>query len=311
MNWNDTVAASPYCSLFQTSHWADRLEHIWDCERIELPLSTIQLLLFSVNPKTYRLSRKRWLLESVLRERWYQWFGLPISTTDEPNYVELFSSLDQIGRGVARIMPSPMPIEAEPYVPSNWTKERYSTLIVDLRKSEKELWDGLKKTGRKAVRYAQEKDVAVHRVQTLEQMLRYCDTVRAWGQERYGKRVRREDFMSAWSLFHEVDGCVFETFIASLQGEPVASLSVWGFNGYVSELGSFQSDRNVNEHLFGADAIKWEVIRWSASRGFNEFDLTGMRDNANVKELAIRQFKEKWGGREVPYLMVYRRHTET
>ena len=116
------------------------------------------------------------------------------------------------------------------------------------------------------------------------------------------------DWLCTWDTFHEVDKCLFETFVATVDDEMVASLGVWGYNGYISELGSFQSNKNVNEHLFGTDAVKWEVIRWGSQQGFREFDLTGTVENATPKELAIRQFKEKWGGDVRPYLVVWRKN---
>ena len=108
------------------------------------------------------------------------------------------------------------------------------------------------------------------------------------------------DFETMWRHFRP--NAVFETFVAEKSNVPIAGLSVWGYNGIIAELGSFQSEKGFVEKLYGSDLIKWEVLRWGSEQGYRAFDLAGISPKPqDAKERGIRQFKEKWGGQLKAY----------
>jgi lipid II:glycine glycyltransferase (peptidoglycan interpeptide bridge formation enzyme) len=175
-----------------------------------------------------------------------------------------------------------------------------------LDQDEEALWRGLKNSARKAVRKAADDGVTVSRVGSLEELRDYyrfaAKCARRIGKQLFGFR----DFETMWRHFRS--NAVYETFVAEWKGQPVAGLSVWGFGSSVTELGAFTSEIAATEHLYGGDLIKWEVITWARSRGLKSFDLAGFNPAASdPKEVAIRQFKEKWGGRRLDYLLVSHR----
>lgn len=174
-----------------------------------------------------------------------------------------------------------------------WTTR--ATLLVDLRPDCDVLWQGLKRSARKAVKSAQRNGIEVRRLETIDELQRFhrfaVDCRSGLGLRTYSF----ENIAAAWRNLRPAGG--IEVFSASLGGELIAGLGIWSFNGILNEFMSVQSKRCNSEKLCGGDAIKWEVIKWGHDSGARTYDLQGVAvDPASPKEAGIRRFKEKWGG---------------
>lgn len=213
--------------------------------------------------------------------------------------IDRFCRMNQI----PAVAPSEIPISPGVSIPADWERGHWATFLVDLQQSEDALWRKLKKTARKAIRDAQKNGIVVRQISSLEDLRAYHDFARKCAL-RYRKRLHDfVDFETMWRHFRS--NAIFETFVAEKDGVRLAGLSVWGYHGIISELGSFQSEQSFNEKLYGSDLIKWEVLRWGSRQGYRVFDLAGVNpEPQSPKERGIRQFKEKWGGRYQPYWIV-------
>ena len=318
--WNTWISKAGWGTIFQTTFWADRLTELRDCAPYFITVSEderrpiLKLLGFDVRSDKIRqenehlFSRLKSSAPSIRRPRRFQWFGEPAlinSDAGDEAYRFVFAALEDFCRtkGINAVGPSEIPAFANASLPDRWQKTEWATLIVDLHQSEQALWNNLKKSARKAIRDAQQNGLTVRRINSLEDLRVYydfaCECARRYGKKMYGFL----DFETMWRHFRTK--AVFETFVAEKSNVPIAGLSVWGYNGIIAELGSFQSERGFAEKLYGSDLIKWEVLRWGSEQGYRAFDLAGISpEPQDAKERGIRQFKEKWGGQLKTYYAV-------
>ncbi len=145
--------------------------------------------------------------------------------------------------------------------------------------------------------------ISVRKIETLDELRAYYDFVEECSK-RYGKKVYGfDDFGTMWKYLRGAG--TFETFVAEHDGKMIAGLSVWGSNGKLCEIGSFQSQDAYERKLFGPDLLKWTIMQWACEQDHVSFDLGGVNpEPVDEKELNIRRFKEKWGGEYSEYLIV-------
>jgi len=146
--------------------------------------------------------------------------------------------------------------------------------------------------------------ITVERISTPADLRSYYSFAKCCSR-RYGTNdLLFEAFEIPWRCLRPTG--IFETFLACYQNAPIAGLSVWGYGDQVMEIGSYQSQEGYQRKLQGPDLIKWEIIKWAKEQGVLEYDLAGVNPIAVThKDRGIRQFKEKWGGRAMTYLMVH------
>jgi len=325
--WNSWVSKAEAGTLFQTTFWSDRLCELWDCRpfffvvrRCGFDLPALVLLGFDIHsdlivsdstPVSLRLTESIRKLLGIRRR--FQWFGQPAlihQDAGDDGYRLLLTEIEELCKStrIPAIAPSELPDSAKASIPVHWESKQWATFVVDLQQDEESLWRNLKKTARKAIRDARESGIVVRQINSLEELRDYYQFV-CQRNPRYGKRTYGfTDLETMWRHFRP--NAVFETFVAEKGGEPLAGLSVWGYNRLISELGSFQSEKSFLEKLYGSDLIKWEVLRWGSRKGCRAFDLAGVSPEPRTpKEQGIRQFKEKWGGGYRPYWIVSWRNT--
>ena len=188
-------------------------------------------------------------------------------------------------------------------LPDNWSYRKWATLTVDCTQDDETLLASFKPAARKSIRKAINDGITVRRIENIDQMREYYGFARQCSK-RYGKKLSGvADFEN---LFNEIrEKAIFQTFVAEKDEEPISGLSVWGNGRCIQELGSFNSEKAYREKLYGADLLKWEIIRWARENGIRSFDLAGINPQpADTKEQNIRRFKEKWGGSYSEYLLV-------
>lgn len=178
----------------------------------------------------------------------------------------------------------------------SFAKIEWATFVVRLGGAIKDIEQRFKNSARKALRKAAEQGLCVERIYDLNGLRRYHAFLVQTTREA-GMWVPPFTEMEAmWKGLRKPPG-VLEIFAAKEGPEIVGGISVWGYNGIVSEFGSIRSRYGAEKNLYIGDILKWEVIKWANSQGFRYYDLEGVSpDPENQKESSIRQFKEKWGG---------------
>ena len=144
--------------------------------------------------------------------------------------------------------------------------------------------------------------VTIHKDSTDERLPEYqaiLEEDRRHIGERPGsiqnKLMRREHLQdnnhSDWKLYY-----------AAYEGRMVGGMITFAFNGNAIHEGFCRSDFCRERNLAVYDGLMWEFIQDAKKRGYLRYDLAGVApDPQTTKERGIYSFKEKWGGRFIPY----------
>ena len=237
----------------------------------------------------------------------YSWQGGPVlfGPCDEWEQVLrliLSALISIVGRG--RIGSFVLPHGAERHMPpelaNHFQMRLWATYVIDLMKSEGELWDSLKSSSRKSIRRAERDGIRVERLFGEQERRDFQGFRRECLRIRGARCYSVDNLLVRYRWLNKTNS--EDIFVAKSGDNVISSLGVLRFNGQVSEFGSNQSRLSFEKKLYGNDLIKWTVLRHERENGSKLFDLSGVNPNpATDKEKNIVQFKKKWGGRYQEY----------
>ena len=328
--WNGFVARQPDADLMQTTHWADVVAgyhgHTPRYAWVHDGKQPVGALLLFVEPYFQMLTRATHpLLHGPTKRalpvlRWKRGPVIPDPRRRVDVLDALLSglqaearSMGALGVAEATSLPDLVQPDCAAVLSATGTWHTHATFLVDLSTGEDAVWAGMKKVARKAVRRAESQGIVVRRL-TDEKDLGKVWRMLTEGWERLGTRYgRRQDFLGfLWQALHPDGHCEF--FLAEVDGEPVGSMGVWQYNGYVYEFFSGRAHAADAARLNVGDAIKWAIIRWGCAQGHRTYDLAGViPEPTTSKETGIFAFKEKWGGTYSEYAVFcasYRKRTQ-
>ena len=302
----------------QSSAWAEITAALNDAKSYVLTVedgrNRVGGMLVSLRPAKYRswahlgrtwiMGRGRGVLECL---------GGPLLGGADPaatlaNLLEQFDRLARaLGIGYLRFTTVPPadwvtnPNIAEVFGRFNYRLEPWLTSIVDLSPSESELHRNIRQSARKGIRKSREADLSVVLCRTLDDYVQdfckpYHEAVAADGRWRpEGAREAQRwliDRGRHYRFFVVKDGT----------GTVHATLGTMSYNGMATEILSTRTLAGRQTNLPAQDLLHWEVMLAHRTAGDRYFNLAGYRAMPrDDKEAGIRRFKEKWGGREVPY----------
>jgi len=179
------------------------------------------------------------------------------------------------------------------YGETNWL-----TRVVDLMRDEEALRRDLKQAARKGVRKSREAGLTIKHCETFKEFIAiFC---RAYyeaadpNENQFflprGEAIWRADEDRRYRFF----------VIEDPEGNVHATLGTYRYQGVVTEIMSGRTSFGKASKLPAQDLLHWETMLYHKRCGDRYFNLAGYSPNpANEKELGIRRFKEKWGGREI------------
>ncbi len=96
---------------------------------------------------------------------------------------------------------------------------------------------------------------------------------------------------------------IYKIFVAYEEKKILGSISIWGFNNFISERGVYRSYYSKINGYYEQDILKDWIIKFSLKNNISFFDLAGFNPNKNIskKENSIKKFKEKFGGKKYLY----------
>jgi lipid II:glycine glycyltransferase (peptidoglycan interpeptide bridge formation enzyme) len=176
---------------------------------------------------------------------------------------------------------------------------RWGTYLVDLEKGEEELFSNLKHSARKCIRKCKKMGVKVEKIKNLEEFRDIFWKSYAKFEEEFKRPVR--PFSSI--TWEEDRDNLYHYFVAKdTDGRVLAVLGMYIFNGVATEIISSISSYAYKEKIPAQDLLHWEMMLEAKRLGCEIFDLAGVNpDPKDPKEIGIRRFKEKWGGRYIEY----------
>jgi lipid II:glycine glycyltransferase (peptidoglycan interpeptide bridge formation enzyme) len=287
--WNELTSTSHYANLFQDYDWAIMNED-----------NAHEKSIFVIGEEGQDLIGLRlWQRQSL--------FGPYIETAGGPIYrpgskrlaIEMIDALMPSLRKkyvYGNILFSPFLSEDFTGLFDGYVPERY-TFVVDLTKTEAELWGSLGKSAKWGVRFAERNGITVTAASQYEDWLAFYELQRKETQRKgYAHlALSRRTLDSIYSTLRSKGKCTL--LVARHGSKLVAGSLISQSNGVMlwfrnsSEPGLLKLQPN--------DVLMWNCIMWGKRHGCYYFDLFGAMLYPNGKDSGIYNFKSKWGGKKV------------
>ena len=324
--WDARLLQAPEAYIWQTARWASFAEEFLKMEakfmtvREETGRVLAQLLVLQ-QVAHHRFFRKRpggaFLLK--LAKPWFQelhWLDGPVVFDKEMAVAIIEAVMDfledySLHRGIFAHRGFRLPIywdDAEVLAEVDdmlcgrgYERKDWATFVVDLCPTIEELWRNLKGNVRTAIRKCEKQGVTIHKDGSgvhlpeyqaiLEENRRYIGERPFSIQNKLMHREHLQGPHSDWQLYY-----------ASYEGRMVGGIITFAFNGNLIHGGLCRSDFCRERKLEAFYGLVWEIIKDSKKRGYVRYDLVGVVPSPRTaKERGIYAFKEKWGGRFIPY----------
>ena len=98
----------------------------------------------------------------------------------------------------------------------------------------------------------------------------------------------------------------YSIFTALHQEQIIGVMGIYGYGGFISEWGVFNSPVAKAQKLYPQDLIKKSILQYCIQNRVKKYDLSGFNPGYSIsdKELGIKNFKRKFGGSDFIYLLV-------
>jgi lipid II:glycine glycyltransferase (peptidoglycan interpeptide bridge formation enzyme) len=177
--------------------------------------------------------------------------------------------------------------------------KEWATYLVDLTPEEDDLFKSLKHASRKCINKCNHMGLKVTKIRSFEELEERFWKPYVHAEAYFGRKanyVKRE----TWDEDREKSYHYY--IVEDQQGEVLAVLGMYIFNGVATEIASTLMPKAYEEKIPAQDLIHWEMMLEAKRLGASIFDMAGVNPNpTTAKEEGIRRFKEKWGGRYTEY----------
>jgi lipid II:glycine glycyltransferase (peptidoglycan interpeptide bridge formation enzyme) len=177
---------------------------------------------------------------------------------------------------------------------------KLGSYLVNVTMSEEDLFKSFKPAARKCIKKCHRLDLQVTKMRTFEEFkTMYWKTY--MNSERYFERKAKTCSSIPWE--EDWEGYYHYYVVKdSNKNEILACLGMYIFNGVATEVASSISPVAYQNKLPAQDLLHWKMMLEAKRMGCHTFDLAGVNPSpVTPKEIGIRRFKEKWGGRYVEY----------
>ena len=172
----------------------------------------------------------------------------------------------------------------------------FSTLLVDLNKTEEQIWmESMNYRRRRMIKKAQKHDISIQN--TLSNLDLFY-TLYKNANKVYGLKNMEHDFFKELLETQHIN---FVPFVAFRNDNPCGALGlIYDYNYAIYWLGATDFS---SENLGQGELLQWEAIRYSKTKGCKYYDLCYIEKERLPK---IYEFKKGFSNREVvvPYIMV-------
>jgi len=172
------------------------------------------------------------------------------------------------------------------------------TFLLDLRKSEEELWNSFKKRFKRSVRNAEKYDIEIKEARNQNApLIMYNLNVET--AKRLKVPPNPFSFLSnVWEKLAKNGHAKF--FFAYHRGKPIAGSIVLLYKRTMYAYSTFVPEEAVE--LSPNQMLKWFIVRWGKNNGYEFFDLLFAPSGEYKKNSIWGQyfFKKSLGGKEIP-----------
>jgi lipid II:glycine glycyltransferase (peptidoglycan interpeptide bridge formation enzyme) len=181
------------------------------------------------------------------------------------------------------------------YTDNGFEYEDHLDIIVDLTKSEEELWKDVNSKRRNEVRRATKEGTSFKVVDDLES-LQVCYSILKEVYSRAKLPLYNVDFFE--NLYKYLNGeAKLHVFTAQYEEKIIGCMLALGYNGVLYDF--YAGAKSEFYKKYPNDLIPWEVFLWGKHNGYHTFDFGGAgKPDVPYK---VRDYKKQFGGELVNY----------
>ncbi len=307
--WNDRLIDSGFGTIYQTkenAYFSDNGNDKPFILFLDNSGKIIGQILLNKYPRfENRTNMKAKILKNIpmFKKSMYIWTYGPIHF-DQKNSSNMYLKMNQFLKNKKSLVSGwqhPFCVEGISEMSSNFKLKKWSTLIIDLKKTKEEIYKGIDRhSGRKNIERSIERGVIVEEINenNLEQ---YAELYHSSKKNGLDKQADIDGIFKWWKKWKPLG---YGGYIAKKDDILLSGMLYSFFNNHIIEGGIARSDIDGGEKN-SQDLIKWKIIEWGINNNMNYYNLAGFNPNPiSKKEKGIIQYKQKWGGKRYDFWRV-------
>ena len=178
---------------------------------------------------------------------------------------------------------------------SNFTYEEHLNIIVDLEKTEVQLWAEVHSKRRNEIRRAQKEGTTVELSNTPDTIAKCYLILKTVYQRAKLPLPSIDHFEALFQNSTQEEG--LRIFVAKYEDKIIGCMLCLAYGTTLLDYyaGAYQE----NYDKYPNDLLPWEVFRWAKQNGFTRFDFGGAGKPG--VPYGVREYKKKFGGEMVNY----------
>jgi lipid II:glycine glycyltransferase (peptidoglycan interpeptide bridge formation enzyme) len=288
--WNELVSCAPndIHSIYQTYEWAQLMKEIYS-------VSPVFLLVYK-NSKVIggQLFFRKPILFFL---RSYESQGGPL-VIDENDFDTVETAVLKNYKKIRNLSlytltrPKLSDNSDTKYLEHGFTKSDFFTFLLNLNKSEKDLWDSFRRDIRRSVRKAEKNGLKFVEANTWDSWLKFYRLHMDHSNHRRIAPKSENFFKILFDTFLPKD--MVRLFIAFDENQLVGGMLFLRYQNIITYyIGA--SDDNYTK-CSPNDLIMWNSIQWGIATKIDILDLGDTWPDPKSHVYSIHEFKEKWGG---------------
>jgi serine/alanine adding enzyme len=305
-SWDRFVNQHPDGSIFQTSHYY----RIFSKSELHRPLAVIILdekeeikgVLTGIIHYQFKGPLKYFSSRCVI-------FGGPLAENNNPEIVDLllgsynkYISSRVIYSQFRNLFDCSQFIGI--FIKNGYYHEEHLNILIDLQKSEEQLWKELHTKRRNEIRKAEKEGLEFMIIENLSEFEKSYEILKSL-YARIKLPIHKKDIFL--NVFQSLLPHGYSTFFgAYFNGELVGTMVAFSYKGTMY---NWYAGSNADFYKkYPNDFLPWKIFLWAKENGFKIFDWGGA-GKPNVP-YGVRDYKEKFGGQFVNYGRFERIHNK-
>lgn len=294
---NEFVFKSQYSTFFQTGYMLDIYSEVPGCEPISLAaVKDNEILASLVGVKFIEKDGvfKRFSTHSTIR-------GGPIWVDSEIGRKAAMSLIQEYNRRTKnvslfnKIYPmydNGLPEVLQPY---KYEQEDFLNFLVNLNRSEEEIWNSMNKKRRYGVRKAEKNNLKVKEVENEDEVKIFYELLKETSESA---NIPIKDYKLFSNIFNILVPKGLSTiYLASYNSTYIGGMLTLDYKNIIYDWYACSSRKHL--HLYPNDYLVWHVLSKGSKNGYSLFDFGGAGNPD--KPYGVREFKREFGGDVVNY----------
>lgn len=188
--------------------------------------------------------------------------------------------------------------------------DSWGTIIIDTSKSEEDLFSSISRNQRRQIKKASQIGLKVKEAKTKGDYNKVIKIINEMCRQNKIFVHPSEYYHSLFEVFNSTSS--IKTFYIEYDKKLIATASVYLTGKKAARAFVGHTKFSLQEKIPGMPFIEWFVIKWVRDNGYKNYDLTGIRPlSEDSKEKGIREYKLRWGGREIHYPYFSKKYSKT